>query len=68
MPPKDEDNETGNNDRDLSDVIEPSAMGRSNRDLKVMSGWENFRAQALYDDDNGGESDVMLFQGTWFDR
>lgn len=62
MPPDDEDDEMLTNDPDISDVIESSGMRRPNRDLDVMTEWEMFPAQKSYEDDDGGESDVMIGQ------
>lgn len=66
--PDDENDDSGNYDPNISDVIGLSGMGRSSLYLDVKTEWMTFPALALYDDDEGGESDVILGQGTWFDR
>lgn len=66
--PENESDEAGVEDRDIRNVIESSGMGRPNRDLDVTTEWTIFPAPALYDDDDGGESNVMICQGLWFDR
>lgn len=63
MPPDDGDDETSNNDPEVCDLITLPGMGRPNRDLEVTAEWEMFPTPVLDDDDDGGDSDVMLGQG-----
>lgn len=68
MPREDEDDKTANNDSALSDVNESSDIGRPNRYLDVKNKWEMFRTPAFYNNDDGGESDLMVVQGPLFNR
>lgn len=67
IAPEDEDNETRNNNFEVSNIVESSGMGRPDRELDVTTEWAMFPAPALYDDDDGGRSHLMLDQGPWFD-
>lgn len=66
--PDDEDADKGNNDPKVSNMIESLGMGSPNRDLDLTTEWAMFTKTALYDDDDGVESDVMVGQGPRFDR
>lgn len=55
--------EAGDNNPDISDVINESGLRRPNGDLDVTTAWTTFPAQALNDDEDSGELDVMLGQG-----
>lgn len=60
--------EAGINNLYLCDMIESSGMRSHNIDIKVRNEWDMFSVPALYDDSDGGETNVMLFQGQCFDR
>lgn len=54
MKPEDEDERTGSNDPDLSDVVERPGMERPNRDLYMTTECGMFPALAFSDDEDGG--------------
>lgn len=68
VPPNDEDDETSNNDLEVSEMIASSGIGDPNRGLDVRTEWAMFTALEFYKDDDGGELNVMLCQGPCFDR
>lgn len=66
-PPTEEGNDAVDNDAHIAYVINESGMGGQSRHLDVTTDWTTFPEPALYKNDDGGESYVMLGQGPWFD-